>query len=391
MATIRVLACALGFATACAHEGALVPAALGTASRSPDASPFDGARLYVNPEYVAEVERAIAAVPSEATRLRKLESYPTAIWLDSIEKAGTVARYLDDAAAQQASTGAPVLTVFVLYDLPNRDCAAASSAGELAVDDDGERRYRVEFVDRIAAQLRSRPSLRIVAILEPDSLANIATNLDRPKCAASEPAYRRSIAYAIRALSMPNVSLYLDTAHAGWLGWDANRAKIARIFADVFSLAGGPGSVRGFATNVSNYNSLDTREGSKLEPSDPCPDELSYVHKLAESLAAAGIHAGGFVVDTSRNGRDGIRTKWGSWCNVRGAGLGERPRASPAPGIDAYYWVKPPGESDGTSDPAAPRYDTSCSSPDSTPGAPQAGNVFPDYLAQLAARANPPL
>ena len=29
--------------------------------------------------------------------------------------------------------------------------------------------------------------------------------------------------------------------------------------------------------------------------------------------------------------------------------LGERPRATPASGIDAYVWVKPPGESDGSS------------------------------------------
>ena len=39
----------------------------------------------------------------------------------------------------------------------------------------------------------------------------------------------------------------------------------------------------------------------------------------------------------------------GNWCNQSGAGLGERPVANPAPGIDAYVWVKPPGESDGSS------------------------------------------
>ena len=39
----------------------------------------------------------------------------------------------------------------------------------------------------------------------------------------------------------------------------------------------------------------------------------------------------------------------GNWCNQSGAGLGERPRANPATGIDAYVWIKPPGESDGSS------------------------------------------
>ena len=36
----------------------------------------------------------------------------------------------------------------------------------------------------------------------------------------------------------------------------------------------------------------------------------------------------------------------GNWCNVKGAGLGERPRASPMPQLpmlDAYVWIKPPG------------------------------------------------
>src|SRR4030095_8979110 len=39
----------------------------------------------------------------------------------------------------------------------------------------------------------------------------------------------------------------------------------------------------------------------------------------------------------------------GNWCNPSGAGLGDRPRAAPATGIDAYVWIKPPGESDGSS------------------------------------------
>lgn len=353
-------------------------------------NPFEGARFYVNPDYVVEVEQAAAATPGLASRLRQVESYPSAIWIDSIAKASEVSRYLDDAVVQRTARRAPVLVVLALYDLPNRDCAAASSSGELSVEHDGESRYRTDFIDRIAGELSRHPAVRVVAILEPDSLANLATNLDQPRCAAAEGAYRRSIAYAVRALSLPNVSIYLDAAHAGWLGWDANRDKIARVYADVLALAGGEGSVRGFATNVSNYNSLNGGEGARLEPSDPCPDELTYVRRLGDSLAAAGVRARRFIVDTSRNGQ-AVRTKWGSWCNVRGAGLGERPRASPADGVDAYYWIKPPGESDGTSDPQAPRFDAACASADSTPGAPQAGALFPSYLAELVARARPPL
>jgi cellulose 1,4-beta-cellobiosidase len=299
-----------------------------------------------------------------------------------------VDRTLDDAAAQERAAHEPVLAVFVLYDVPGRDCAAASSSGELTLPE-GEARYQREFIDVVAAAFRAHAAQRIAAIIEPDSLANVATNLDKPACAASEGAYRRSIAYALRALALPNVTTYLDAAHAGWLGWDGNRRAFARVIADVVAAAGPGARPRGVAINVSSYDPLVAVTGAA--GGNPCPDELTYARLLAESLAQVGVECAGVVVDTSRNGRPPTRAQPGTWCNVRGAGLGERPRAAPAAGIDAYFWVKPPGESDGTSDPAAPRYDPSCSSPDSLTGAPQAGVLFPRYLADLVLNANPPL
>jgi cellulose 1,4-beta-cellobiosidase len=53
--------------------------------------------------------------------------------------------------------------------------------------------------------------------------------------------------------------------------------------------------------------------------------------------------------------------------------------------------VKPPGESDGSADPSAPRFDPACTNPDATPGAPQAGQWFHDYFVQLARNASPAL
>jgi cellulose 1,4-beta-cellobiosidase len=99
----------------------------------------------------------------------------------------------------------------------------------------------------------------------------------------------------------------------------------------------------------------------------------------------------GFVIDTGRNGRGGIRTEWGHWCNVEGAGLGERPQASPAPHVDAYYWIKTPGGSDGASDRADPHFDAACLSDDAARDAPRAGFWFPSYFADLVRNAVPPL
>lgn len=352
-------------------------------------NPFEDALFYVNPDYVAKIESAAAAHPAEAERLRKVEAFPTAVWLDSMKNARLAGRHLDDALATQRQARRAVVSVFVLYDIPGRDCAAEASSGEL--DLRGMDRYKTDFIDVIAEQFRDHSSQRIVAILEPDSLANLATNLGIAKCQAAEHTYEQAISYAVRKLAMPHVSLYLDAAHAGWLGWDGNRAKIAHIFREVLDDAGGVDLVRGFSTNVSNFNTLSDRDGQRLEPSAPCPDELTYVEKLSSSLADVGISGKAFVIDTGRNGRGGIRSKAGVWCNVKGAGLGERPRASPAPGVDAYFWVKPPGDSDGASEASSPGYDVSCAGENSARGAPAAGQWFEEYFLDLAKNATPPL
>ena len=361
-----------------------------TGPSAPSVNPFADARFYLDPIYVEKVQTTAASMPERGTLLKKVARHPTALWLDSIAMVPRVSTWLED-AARQSRPGEPAVPVFVIYDLPNRDCAAKSSAGELTPENDGEARYRRDFIDRIAEQLAARPEQRSVVIVEPDSLANMATNMNVPKCAKSAEIYEHSVAYAISRLSLPNVFLYLDAAHAGWLGWQGNRERIATIFKRVLTMAGGVDRIRGFATNVSNYTVLRGDDGKRLEPSNPCPDELSYVRELSASLGKAGIADKGFIIDTGRNGRGGIRSKWGNWCNVEGAGLGERPQVAPAELVDAYYWVKPPGASDGTSDAAAPRFDENCRSEDALSGAPQAGDWFPEHFLALVKNAAPPV
>jgi cellulose 1,4-beta-cellobiosidase len=373
---------------ACGGSTANAPAA--THARAVAAgNPFEGAHLYINPSFVKKVESvAAAAPPGDATRIRKAAEVPTAVWIDSIATVGNVGSALDDAKRQPAQ---PVVPLFVLYDLPNRDCAAKASAGELALESDGEERYKSEFIDPIAAQLAAHPSQRVAIILETDSIPNLVTNLALPKCGAADQPFRRLIAYAAAKLSSVGAAVYLDAGHAGWLGWDNNRMKVVEIYQDILARAGGNHTIRGFFTNVSNYNVVQGDDNKKLEPSTPTPDELTYVTKLSQSLAAAGITDKGFIIDTGRNGRGGIRTTWGNWCNIKGAGLGERSRAAPAPLVDAYFWIKTPGDSDGTSDQKAARFDNNCASPDAAPNAPEAGKWFGSYFSDLAKYANPPL
>ena len=377
-------------------KGAGAPAsgAGGAASARAETSrhnPFLGVRFFINPDYVAAVEAAAQAAPSDADVIRRVKQYPTALWLDSIARVAVIPERLDQARQQQQASGQPTLLVFVVYDMPNRDCASKSSAGELKISQNGAARYRSEFIDPIAAHFKAYPDLPIVVILEPDSLANLVTNLNLPACEEARDAYVDSTAYAIRKLGLPNVSLYLDAAHAGWLGWDGHRESLVKVYKKVLKAAGGVDTIRGFATNVSNYTHLYNRDGMAMESSDPCYNELVYVKKLAVSLGDHGIRNKGFIIDTSRNGKGNIRKVWGNWCNVKGAGLGERPRAAPEPFVDAFFWIKVPGESDGVSDRSQPRFDPDCVSPESATRAPQAGAWFQSYFLDLVRNATPPL
>ena len=363
-------------------------------------SPAD---LYVNPSQVEFVNALAADKLREAESLRKLSTMSTAVWLSSIADVSSIAHHLKEARGQETHAGKPIVPVFVVYDLPSRDCAAAASNGELSLKD--ESRYQHEYIDAIVAQFKAKASQHVVAIVEPDSLANIATNLNVKACADAEGVYRRGIAYAVQHLStLPNVALYLDAAHGGWLGWPQNLPKIAKIFSEVLTEAGGADRIRGFAVNVSNYNAVLYDKPNEAPANPPHPrgpgiNEIGYVDDLARALAAVGIKDKGYVIDTSRNGRSGIRSAGGNWCNIAGAGLGERPHVAPlgtqgtsqGTAIDAFLWIKIPGESDGVADPKAPRFDRNCASSDATPGAPQAGERFPSYLIDLVKNARPPL
>lgn len=387
------LAGAVAAVSSCAaHVPTAAPVVPATTPHAPEGvNPFAGARLYGYPEFASRLDALASKTPAQAAALRKAATFPVAVWLDTIANAKRTSEWLDDALKQQTAAGQPVVPVFVVYDLPNRDCNAEASNGELSVKDGGEARYQKEYIDLIAAQFQAHASQRIVVVLEPDSLANIATNLGNDKCVTAEPVYRRAISYAIAKLSLPNVFIYLDAAHAGWLGWPKNLQKSIGIYKDVLTAAGGADRIRGFAVNVSNYDPVKVEGGKRGDPSYPPPDELSYVNDLAAALNAAGIRNKGFIIDTSRNGRANIRSGVGNWCNIKGAGLGERPRADPAPLVDAFVWVKVPGQADGTANASAPRFDPNCASDDATPGAPEAGEWFDPYLVDLVKNANPPL
>lgn len=134
-----------------------------------------------------------------------------------------------------------------------RDCSAKSSAGELSLDDDGMNKYK-KYIDEIVAEMGKYDRLDFAVVLEPDSLGNSVTNMGVAKCQKAAPAYLEGLAYAVKKLQKPNVALYIDAAHSNWLGWPGNLEPAAKLFKQVLTMAGTGAKIRGFATNVSNYN-----------------------------------------------------------------------------------------------------------------------------------------
>ncbi len=408
-------------------------------------NPYAGAKGYVNPEWKAKAESEPGG--------NRISNNPTAVWLDRIAAIeGTsgsssngsmgLEDHLDAAVAQGAG-----YIQLVIYNLPGRDCSALASNGELGVND--LPRYKSEYIDPIAA-IQSRPKyagLRIINVIEIDSLPNLITNTNVATCATMKAngGYVQGVGYALNKLgAIGNVYNYVDAAHHGWIGWDSNFGPTADIMLQAAQASGSVRNVHGFITNTANYSALvephftinSSVNGTSVRQSKWVDwnfyvDELSFAQAFRSKLVSVGFDSGiGMLIDTSRNGWGGPNrptaagtatdvTTWvnqsridrrihaGNWCNQSGAGLGERPKAAPAAGIDAYVWVKPPGESDGSSrlipNPEGKGFDRMCDPTyegnerngnnltGALPDAPISGAWFSAQFRELMANAYPAL
>ncbi|WP_232229673.1 glycoside hydrolase family 6 protein, partial [Cellulomonas bogoriensis] len=444
--------------------GAMVAATMAVATTTAQAAPehvdnpYAGATQYVNANWSANVNAAAErAGGTLGAQMRAVADTPTGVWMD---RTGAIYGNVDgpglrwhlDAALEQKVGNTPIVLTLVVYNLPGRDCFALASNGELAATPEGMDHYKNEYINPIAEMLAEPQyqDIRVAAVIEPDSLPNLITNMSDQKCQESAPYYREGVAYALDAFyPIPNVYTYIDAAHAGWLGWDDNAGPAAQLFAEVArSTEAGFASVDGFVTNTANttplkepyltdpnrqINGMPVRSASFYEW-NPDFDEAAWTANLHRRLVAAGFPSRiGMLVDTSRNGWGGAarptgpstsssldtfvdqsridrRVHRGAWCNPAGAGLGERPTVSPAgfPGsnLDALVWVKPPGESDGSSseipndegksfdrmcDPTfvSPKLDNKLTG--ALPNAPVSGKWFEEQFIELVQNAYPPV
>jgi len=298
------------------------------ATQPSSSDPFANARFYVEPSSAAartEQEWSAAGRSGEAAEIAKIATQPSAKWFGSWSyghggTAGDVNWWVS------AATAAGTLPVLVAYDIPWRDCSQYSSGG--ASDAAAYQQFINGMVEGIARR-------KAVVILEPDALAELTC-----LSAKQQATYYSLLSYAVAHLSAsPAVSVYLDAGNAGWQPASTIAARLRQ--ADV-------AGARGFSLNVSNF--------------DTTASESAYGAAIDHELGGTAH----FMIDTSRNGRG--PASGGAWCNPPGRGLGTPPTSATGnPLIDAFFWVKRPGQSDGT-----------CN------GGPSAGTWWPEYALGLA-------
>jgi endoglucanase len=419
---------------------ALVAPALAASGATPGHGGHDrGTQFYVpkpNHDAVEQIAKLTSqGRKADAALIRAIISTPTAVWVESgsPKQAEQQVRQVTHQAA-----GKKTVPILVLYNIPFRDCAQYSAGGATSVSE-----YKA-WVDAVARGIGSRAA---IIALEPDSLGIIPwyTTIDgqqewcqpaeaNPQTAAAERF--EMLNYAVDTLkALPNTRVYLDGTHSAWLNVGDITDRL---------LKAGVQKADGFFLNASNYQwtpnlvqygtwissciayvtevkpgdfgscgnqywsggPANNWTGVALDPALVWSDtaESPYANTAGINSRYASIlgdvePATHFIIDTSRNGQGtwtptGEQASWPdpqTWCNPPGRGIGLRPTADTGNSlVDAYVWIKVPGESDGQCsrglgsgnnvvDPIWGRVD------------PAAGAWFPEQALELAKLASPPL
>lgn len=264
---------------------------------------------------------------AEAETLLRIAAQPSSQWLGE-QGAKEIAEQVSRRATEAGRTA-----VFVAYDIPHRDCGQYSAGG--APD---AAAYRA-WITGVAQALGDR---RAWVVLEPDAVAH---TLDSCGIKGDLAAERYGLlAFAVQELKKnPNARVYLDAGNPGWAQDPEELAAALR--------KSGIAAADGFAVNVANFYDTDRN--------------AAYGARLSAALGGKN-----FVIDTSRSGNGALGGD--AWCNPAGRALGERPTTETGrPGVDAYLWIKNPGESDG----------------DCGRGEPRAGEFWLPYALGLAQAA----
>lgn len=259
--------------------------------------------------------------------IQVLAAQPTAAWFGdwNADIQSDVHALVTKAQAQGT------VPVMIAYNIPQRDCGSYSAGGAKSAS-----AYK-QWISSFAQGIGTAPA---EVILEPDALAGMGC-----LSGGDQTTRLKLITYAVETLKTnPKTKVYVDAGHSGWIDATTMAGRLAA--ADI-------NTADGFSLNVSNF--------------DATSDEVAYGTQVSTLLGNFIGDKKHFVIDTSRNGNSSN----GQWCNPSGSAIGAKPTTNTGnPLVDAYLWLKTPGESDGT-----------CN------GGPSAGTWWPAYALALVQNA----
>ncbi|GAA0591620.1 glycoside hydrolase family 6 protein [Kutzneria viridogrisea] len=246
----------------------------------------------------------------------KIGAHPMVQWVGPGDADGIRGWVTDHCQRAERAGQMPVWMAYAIIDRDLADIDPTQFSG-------GGTNSLAEYVAWAENFARGVGQHRAVVLVETDSILHMqALNKEQQRERLSA---LRSFIDAFARFA-PNAVLYLD-------GGDSRWASPEQVGPWIVQLMDGATNIRGFAANVSNFNT--TR------------DVAEFAATLQRYLADHGHPDTGFVIDTSRNGKG--PDQWGSWCNPHGRQIGEAPTTTGAQrhGADALLWVKAPGSSDG--------------------------------------------
>jgi endoglucanase len=400
-----------------------------------------GTRFFVPPPSAGAPQQIVQLLKGgdlkDAALIAEMEAFPRAVWFTSGTPAQVHLQVQQTMAEAAIERAVPVL---VAYDIPGRDCAQYSAGGALDEAD-----YEA-WIDGLAQGIGNQ---KAIVILEPDALGNMPSN-----CGLSSSVYPftdaeriAELQYAVAALeSHPGVSVYLDGTHSAWQSvgtitqrlLEANVQDTQGVFLNVSNYQP-TAELIDYGTWISDCIAMVT-DSSNAYYGNPSACASQYYPATQSDFSTwdlttqwytqnlgSGVATTHFVIDTSRNGAGPnsmaayasapydqpasviSSLASGNWCNPPDSGLGLLPTANTGvPLLDAYLWVKTPGQSDGQCDSAGgvrawDYADYTQSSWPTTASAqalfdplwgvddPAAGAWFPQQAIQLAHDAHPAL
>ena len=426
----------------CAVACTIVLGVAGAVPASAENDVLDGStKLFVDSQ--SSTNQAARDLRGQAQRDAQLLSrYPGATWFTD-GTPGQVRREVAD-LVRRTDHKVPVL---VAYNLPYRDCGQYSEGGALSTAAyeawiDG---FAAGIGNNSAVVILEPDGLGLIPnyVSELDGSQNCT--ITGPE--ATPEARFAQLNYAVDVLTaLPNTAVYLDATHSGWQNVSESAFRLLKVDveqADGFYLnasnyqytsnqvhygtwvsmcidlaTSAPGWTgdpvgplgSGFPDCPSQYWSggpATSWSGTALSPYkvwttdwSGAPEDLDATvlgiySRYAEAMGdpQGTTH---FVIDTSRNGQgpwDWAAAGYSDagtaqdWCNPPGRGLGIAPTTDTENDlVDAYLWIKVPGESDGSC-----TRDGSTGDMDPERGIidPAAGAWFPQQARELITLANP--